>query len=53
VKLYKLKRAHKGIKGISVVRAKMGWGVKIMGEEGCEKIPSVNDNPTRQTSQNM
>jgi hypothetical protein len=30
----------------------MGRGLK-MDEGGIEKIPTVNDNPTRQTSQNM
>jgi hypothetical protein len=36
----------KGWKGEKVVGCKNGRG-------GIEKIPTVNDNPTRQTSQNM
>jgi hypothetical protein len=46
---YKLKRAHIVIEGITAVRVKRGGGKYWRGE----KIPTVNDKPTRQTSQNM
>jgi hypothetical protein len=52
VKKYKQKQAHKGIKGKGAVRVKRWGGGENGRGEGKEKIPTVNDNPTRQTSQN-
>jgi hypothetical protein len=39
-----------GIKGIRAVKVKRGGGKKGRGRE---KIPTVNENPKRQTSQTM
>jgi hypothetical protein len=39
-----------GIKGTRAVRVKRG---EVKNWRGCEKIPTVNDNLTKQTLQNM